>query len=79
MPDDAPDTDDPFSTGPSSSSFDEGRDWDADAPLGSESSSWGDRSAFALDMARMWVKEHQTATMLGAFAVGVFTGSILRD
>jgi len=39
----------------------------------------GDRSAFALDMARMWMKEHQKATMLGAFAVGVFAGALLRD
>jgi hypothetical protein len=43
------------------------------------SPSMGDRSAFALDMARIWMKEHQKATMLGAFAVGVFAGALLRD
>jgi hypothetical protein len=32
-----------------------------------------------MEMARMWVKEHQTATMLGAFAAGVFVGALSRD
>lgn len=41
--------------------------------------SLGDRSSFALDMARMWIKEHQTESMLGAFAVGVFVGALFRD
>lgn len=31
------------------------------------------------DMARMWVREHQKASMLGAFAIGVFAGAWLRD
>ncbi len=53
------------------------RSWDPDSSP--DGPSMGDRSAFALDMARMWVKEHQTATMLGAFAAGVFVGSLLRD
>jgi hypothetical protein len=33
----------------------------------------------AWDMTRMWVKEHQTAAMLGAFAAGVFVGAYVRD
>ena len=44
-----------------------------------DSASLGDRSGFALDMARLWIKEHQTTTMLGAFAVGVFVGSLFRE
>lgn len=64
-------------------SFSPPHDEDADRSWEPESSpdapSMGDRSAFALDMARLWVKEHQTTTMLGAFAVGVFVGSLLRD
>lgn len=39
----------------------------------------GDRSAFALEMTQMWIREHQTTSMLGAFAVGVFIGAYLRD
>lgn len=42
-------------------------------------SSMGDRSGFALEMARLWMKEHQTTTMLGAFAAGVFVGALFRD
>ena len=33
----------------------------------------------AWDVTRMWIEEHQTATMLGAFAAGVFVGASLRD
>lgn len=33
----------------------------------------------ALEMARLWIREHQKASMLGAFAVGVFAGALLRD
>jgi len=55
------------------------RDWDEGELPGEGASSWADRSAFAMEMARMWVKEHQTTTMLGAFAVGVFVGSLSRD
>jgi hypothetical protein len=33
----------------------------------------------AWDMTRMWVKEHQTTAMLGAFAAGVFVGAYVRD
>jgi hypothetical protein len=35
--------------------------------------------SFALDVARLWVQRHQKASMLGAFAVGVFVGALLRD
>jgi hypothetical protein len=34
--------------------------------------------SLVLELARSWVREHQNATMLGAFAVGVFVGSLLR-
>jgi hypothetical protein len=30
-------------------------------------------------MARTWIKQHQEASMLGAFAVGVFVGAYVRD
>lgn len=39
----------------------------------------GVSSSFAKEMARSWVQRHQKATMLGAFAVGVFVGTMLRD
>ena len=35
-------------------------------------------ASIALDVARDWVRERQTATMLGAFAVGVFVGALSR-
>lgn len=34
---------------------------------------------FAADVAKIWIQEHQKASMLGAFAVGVFVGAMLRD
>ena len=69
-------TDAPFSSSPDSD-FD--RDWEAESPSEENRSSWGDRSAFALNMARMWVKSNQKKAMLGAFAAGVFVGSLFRD
>jgi len=39
----------------------------------------GPQVSLTVDMARMWVREHQKASMLGAFAMGVFTGAWLRD
>jgi hypothetical protein len=36
-------------------------------------------ASLALTVARSWVKQHQTLTMLGAFATGVVLGSLLRD
>lgn len=62
---------------PSSPRSEVGPDWDPDSP--GDESTWADRSGVALDMARLWVKEHQTTTMLGAFAVGVFVGAIVRS
>jgi len=38
-----------------------------------------DQMRMAWDVTRMWVKEHQTAAMLGAFAAGVFVGAYVRD
>ena len=35
-------------------------------------------ASIAVDVARDWVRERQTATMLGAFAVGVFVGVLSR-
>ena len=42
-------------------------------------SATGLNAALALDLARSWVKQHQKATMLGAFATGVLLGSLLRE
>lgn len=36
-------------------------------------------SSLATDMVRSWVRQHQKATMIGAFGVGVFVGVMLRD
>lgn len=33
----------------------------------------------ALSTAKYWVREHQKASMLGALAVGVFVGALLRE
>jgi hypothetical protein len=84
MTDDSPDPDDPFSAAPASRGPHGTRDGSGDAPVGNppaagEGASWSDRSAFALKMARLWVEEHQTATMLGAFATGVVVGALFRD
>lgn len=38
-----------------------------------------DSSSFAMDLARMWVQEHQKTAMLGAFAAGVFIGALVRE
>lgn len=35
--------------------------------------------AFALDVAKMWLRDYQKEAMVGAFATGVFLGSLLRD
>jgi len=70
--------DDPFppSDTPSRSSGDPFQ-----APPASVSDDWstlGIPASIAVDMARDWVRERQTATMLGAFAVGVFVGVLSR-
>lgn len=51
-------------------------EWEAgiDDPSGEGSS-----ATFALDVTRLWIEQHQKASMLGAFAVGVFIGAMLRD
>ena len=36
-------------------------------------------ASLAKDMARSWVRQHQKATMVGAFGLGVFAGVMLRD
>lgn len=84
MTDDSSDPDSPESFS-SSSSFDEGADFDERSsapPWGAEgdTSDPEDLSAsFTVDMARLWVQRHQKASMLGAFAVGVFVGALLRE
>jgi hypothetical protein len=87
-----PQTPDPsFSASPSEEdasafSFDDpGAFDDADDPFGTDApGASGDMGArgqvgMALSMARVWVKEHQEAVMLGAFAAGVAVGALLRD
>lgn len=55
----------------------------ADAPFGRrEASPAGDeweQAQLAFDVAKAWVQEHQTAAMLGAFALGTFIGAMMRD
>ncbi|PSQ78199.1 MAG: hypothetical protein BRD35_01955 [Bacteroidetes bacterium QH_7_62_13] len=68
---------DPFSSAPDSSR----EQMEAGSPSidGDSTSMPGEDSGFALDLARLWVEEHQTTTMLGAFAVGVFVGALFRE
>ena len=61
---------DPFSSTPA--------DGGMESPAGSSTSSPGTDPAFLMNMAKMWIKENQRSTMLGAFAVGVFVGSLFR-
>jgi hypothetical protein len=49
--------------------------WDTEEPTFGEDMD----GSVATDMARLWVKRHQKAVMLGAFGVGVFVGALLRD
>jgi hypothetical protein len=37
------------------------------------------QSQLAIEMAKTWVRQHQTAAMVGAFAVGAFVGALMRD
>lgn len=75
-----PESQDPFS---SSSLPDEERGdenvetppWDTEGPEFGEDVD----GSFAVDMARLWVKRHQKAAMLGAFGIGVFVGALLQD
>lgn len=75
------DSPDPFASDPP---FDEGPEADRtrDVPPWEQQAddSIGDVSpSVAVDVARMWVQQHQKASMLGAFAVGVFAGAMLRQ
>lgn len=38
-----------------------------------------EQTQLALEVAKAWVQEHQTAAMLGAFALGAFIGALMRD
>lgn len=38
-----------------------------------------DQTHLALELAKEWVRQHQTAAMIGAFAVGAFVGALMRD
>ena len=73
------DSPDPFA---SASAFDEAADADEsrDVPPWTEheDDALDGSPSFAVNMARMWVQQHQKASMLGAFAVGVFVGAMLR-
>ncbi len=90
-PSDGPAPDSPFDTSPSEGFEDPFPPLDAPAespsgdpfgaPPASVSEDWstlGIPASIAVDMARDWVRERQTATMLGAFAVGVFVGVLSR-
>jgi hypothetical protein len=79
-PSSSTDSSDPFASG---SAFDEGPGDDEARDVPPWEDQGGDSmedlsSSFATDMARMWVKRHQKASMLGAFAIGVFAGAMLR-
>lgn len=64
---------------PFSASGSEGRPFGQDAAhRGRSTQQETDASSLALEMAQVWVEEHQKASMLGAFAVGVFVGALLR-
>jgi len=85
MPDDSvPDapfddssSDDPF--GDAHPPFGEDGPDPAESPTDLPGAAAGLDPSLALSLARSWVREHQNVTMLGAFAVGVFVGSLLRD
>lgn len=71
-----PDAPDPFSSPSSAPNGPEAPPWASDPEAsGPDMSS----ASFAADVARMWVQRNQKATMLGAFAVGVFVGAMLRE
>lgn len=82
MDDTSPDPGTPESFSSSSADEPAGFDEAKVPPWETEEGEFGQEEmggAFAVDMARLWVKQHQKATMLGAFAVGVFVGALLRD
>lgn len=54
----------------------------SDDPFGEEDDPFASaklQASFALNVARTWVKDHQKASMLGAFATGVVLGALVRD
>jgi len=67
---------DPF--GDFREAFEEGGPDPAGSPPDAPGAAAGLDPSLALELARSWVREHQNATMLGAFALGVFVGSLLR-
>lgn len=71
-----PATETPFSHGEPSAP--DAPPW-ADAEAAGGPPHGADTGAFALDMARLWVQQHQKTAMLGAFALGTFVGALLRD
>jgi hypothetical protein len=66
---------------PSADAFSSSEFSSTDAPGDPEAIAGGTGAtvSLAVDMARMWVREHQKASMLGAFALGVFAGAWMRD
>ena len=77
MPDDPSISEDPSAFSDSEQPGPESNWAESSAP--EEAPSIGNRSSFALDMARLWIEEHQRSVMLGAFAAGVFAGALFRD
>lgn len=71
-----PEPNEPFSDPSPSAAGPDAPPWEdaEDDPLADSSS-----PSFALNMARLWVQEHQKASMLGAFGIGVFVGAMLRE
>lgn len=51
-------------------------EWAAD-PSGA--SGLGSSASLAADVAKLWIQENQKKSLLGAFAIGVFVGAMLRD
>ena len=76
-----PTPDDPFSTSGTPIEESGASSWDENGPdpMDDDPMTEDLSSSVALDMARLWVQRHQKASMLGAFAVGVFVGAMLRD
>jgi hypothetical protein len=76
-----PESPDPFSS-PSPDKDAVGFDEAEAPPWETEDPEFGQEDpdeSFAVDMARLWVKQYQKATMLGAFGIGVFVGALLRE
>lgn len=45
---------------------------------GSEQSPKTDIARYPADDLSLWIREHKTVAMLGAFAIGVFLGALTR-